>query len=155
MRGATGNNSSWRLSKIRSIIVSCAVLATIALPARASAQAVHAGHGAKGEIHLSQPLVVGTHTLKSGDYTIQCKTVNGQEYLVVTSVEDRAEVARVPCTPQTLQKKVAISEFRSVGRPDGSNVLTAVRIQGESIEHRIKASETPVWSRGAALSRAA
>jgi hypothetical protein len=125
---------------IRSILISCAVLATIALPTRASAQPVHAGHSAKGEISLSQPLVVGTKTLKPGDYTIQCKTIDGQEYLVVTSVEDRAEVARVPCTPQTLQKKVNVSEFSTVERSDGSSVLTAVRIQGESIEHRVTAS---------------
>ena len=48
----------------------------------------------------------------------------------MTSVEDRSEVARVPCTPQPLQKKIDISEFRSVERSDGSNVLTAVRIRG-------------------------
>ena len=125
---------------IRSILVSCALLAAIALPTRASAQAVHAGNSAKAEIHLSQPLVVGAQTLEPGDYTIQCKTIEGQEYLVVTSVEDRAEVARVPCTPQTLRKKVDISEFRTVERPDGSNVLTAVRIRGESIEHRVAAN---------------
>ena len=33
-----------------------------------------------------------------------------------------------------------VSEFRSVQRSDGSNVLTAVRIRGESIEHRATAS---------------
>ena len=51
--------------------------------------------------------------------------------------DDGREVARVPCRPEELQKKTEISEFRSVPRPDGIHALSAVRIKGETIAHRV------------------
>ncbi|OFW16920.1 MAG: hypothetical protein A3F69_05385 [Acidobacteria bacterium RIFCSPLOWO2_12_FULL_66_10] len=119
----------------RILIVTCGLL-VLALPALVSAQAVHPEASAKADLHVSQPLVVGTETLKPGDYKFQCITQDGQHYLVVTT-ERGKEVAKVPCTPEELGKKAEGVEFRSRNRPDGAQVLTAVRIKGETIAHRV------------------
>jgi hypothetical protein len=115
----------------------CGVLASITFPVLASAQPAHAANSPKAEFHLSQPLAVGSYALKPGDYKFQCKKINGQEFLVVTSADDGREVARVPCKPEELMKKVDVSEFRSVPRPDGGQALSAVRIRGEMLAHRV------------------
>jgi hypothetical protein len=125
----------WRTSMKRMIGAACGVLAMMAVPVLASAQTVHAVNSKKADLHLSEPMVVGTQTLEPGDYVFQCQTIDGKEYLVVKSNEGD-EVARVPCTPETLDKKVAISEFRMASR-DGKQYLTSVRIQGETIAHRV------------------
>ena len=116
----------------------CAVAAVVAFPARGWAQAAHSGKDSpKTDLHLTVPIVVGSTTLKAGDYKFQCKEVDGQHFLVVTAEDDGRELARVPCTPETLDKKVTTSEFRSIKRPDGTTALTAVRIKGETVAHRV------------------
>jgi hypothetical protein len=117
--------------------VMCGVLASIAFPAFASAQPAHAANSPKAEFHLSRPLAVGSETLKPGDYKFQCKKIGGQEFLIVTSADKGREVARVPCRPEELQKKIDESAFRSVPRPDGSHALSAVLIKGETMAHRV------------------
>jgi hypothetical protein len=119
------------------ISVLCGVLATVAVPAFASAQPPHAVNSSKAEFQLTEPLAVGGETLKPGDYKFQCKKIGEQEFLVVTSADDGREVARVPCRPEELQKKTEISEFRSVPRPDGIHALSSVRIKGETVAHRV------------------
>jgi hypothetical protein len=123
---------------MKSIIsVVCGVLATVAVPVLASAQPPHAVNSPKAEFQLSEPLVVGSVTLKPGAYTFQCKKIGEQEFLVVTSADDGREVARVPCRPEELQKKTEISEFRSVPRSDGIYALSSLRIKGETVAHRV------------------
>jgi hypothetical protein len=117
--------------------VLCGVLATIAFPVLASAQPAHAANSPKAEFQLSEPLAVGSQTVKPGDYRFQCKRIDGQEFLVVTSADDGREVARVLCKPEELPKKVDISEFRSVPGPGGIQVLSSVRIAGETMAHRV------------------
>jgi hypothetical protein len=63
--------------------------------------------------------------------------VNGEDMLVVTSEETGREVARVPCKPESLAKKTDVNELRTLTRPDGSSVLSAVHIRGENIAHRV------------------
>jgi hypothetical protein len=123
------------MMKIISVLF--AVLATVAVPALASAQPSHAANSPKAEFILSEPLVVGSETLEPGIYKFQCKKIGDEEFLVVTSADDGREVARVPCRPEQLQKKTEISEFRSVPRPDGIHALSSVRIKGETIAHRV------------------
>ncbi len=122
----------------RILIAACGVLAFVAWPVLGSAQPTHhAANSPKTDFHISQPLTVGGETLKPGDYTFQCKKINGQDVLVVTSAEDGREVARVPCRPESLATKTSVSELRSVPRPEGGNALTAIRIKGESVAHRV------------------
>jgi hypothetical protein len=119
----------------RMIGVACGMLAALAIPVLASAQVVHSETSKKADMHLAQPLIVGTQTLKPGDYRYQCLTINGETFLVITS-DSGEEVARVPCTPEHLAKKAELSEIRTTTR-DGQLYLTAVRIQGELVAHRI------------------
>ena len=121
----------------RIISLACGALAMLAIPAFASAQATHPGNSPKADFHLTESLVVGTTTLAAGDYKFQCKHIDGQEFLVVTSADDGREVARVPCRPEELQKKVEMSDFRSISGPSGVHQLTAVRIKGEMVSHRL------------------
>ena len=122
----------------RIIGIACGMLAALALPVLASAQVVHTEVSKKADMHLAQPMIVGTQTLQPGDYKYQCLTFNGEHFLVITS-ENGKEVARVPCTPEQLAKKADLSEVRSTTR-DGKIYLTAVRIEGELIGHRIVVS---------------
>lgn len=121
----------------RLIVSLCALALFVALPRAAAAQAhEHEGNSPKADFHLSKALVVGTTTLEPGDYRFQCLFVDGKHVLVVTS-DDGKEMARVPCEPEQLTSKVTLSDFRSINRPDGTVALTAVRIKGEKIAHRL------------------
>jgi len=119
------------------ISVVCGVLAAVALPALASAQPPHAVNSPKAELQVTEPLAVGSETLKPGEYKFQCKRIGEQEFLVITSADNGREVARVPCRPEELQMKIELSEFRSVPRPDGIHALTSLRIKGETVAHRV------------------
>ncbi len=119
----------------RMIGVACGMIAALAIPVLASAQVVHSETSKKADMHLTEPMIVGTQTLKPGDYKYQCFTSNGEHFLVITS-ESGEEVARVPCTPEPLAKKAETSEIRSTKR-DGKLYLTSVRIRGELIAHRV------------------
>jgi hypothetical protein len=121
-------------SVMKTLIAAFALLAIVALPGAAAAQH-HAGKSAKSDLRVSEPIVVGTTTLKPGDYTFQCVEIDGMHYLVVKEVEGK-EVARVPCEPETLSAKISSSDFRSIVK-DGKRYLTAVRIKGETVAHRV------------------
>jgi hypothetical protein len=112
------------------------VLAALAIPVLAAAQRAHSEMTKKAELHVTQPLVVGTQTLPAGDYHYHCITVNGETFLIVTSDDEGKEMARVPCTPEPLAKKAEMSDIRTITRA-GSVYLTAVRIKGELVMHRV------------------
>ena len=120
----------------RTIVAMIGVLAALAIPVLAAAQPAHSEMTTKkADLTLSQPLIVGTTTVEPGEYRYHCVTINGETFLVVTS--DRGnEVARVPCTPEPLAKKTELSDVRTTTR-DGKTYLTAVRIKGEMVMHRI------------------
>jgi hypothetical protein len=111
----------------------------VALPGVGSAQTTHTANSPKGDLLTSSPLVIGTTTLKPGSYKVQCITVDGQEFLVVTS-DDKQEVARVPCKPEVLAQAVKDTDIRSVKGADGVQTVTSVRIRGEKIAHTIATS---------------
>jgi len=123
---------------MRHLIVLLSVVALfVAVPNTAIAQDHHAGDSAKATFQISKPLVVGSTTLKPGEYQFQCLFVDGNHVLVVRSTEDGKELARVPCTAEQLSGKIETSDFRSVTRQDGQQALTAVRIKGETQAHRL------------------
>jgi len=118
----------------RLMFVVLGMLAMVARPALA--QAPHQD-SKPADFHVSSPLVVDTTTLKPGDYKFQCKMIDGKDYLVVTSVENRKEAVRVPCTPTALPGVAEYSQFLSTRSIDGTSALTGVRIKGETVEHRL------------------
>lgn len=122
----------------RIVVFACALVALVAVQAHAADQTMKA-KSPKAEFTLSSDMVVGTTTLKPGTYKFQCVTVDDGEFLVVTN-DDGKEVARVPCKPEELKAKNDVSDFRFTRRPDGVAELTAVRIRGEKIGHRIVAN---------------
>jgi len=125
----------------RTLVAVCAFVAVMALPGTGWAQMAHSGNSGKTNLHVSTALVVGDRTLKPGDYTFQCVEIDGKHFLVVKSIDD-GEITRVPCEPETLTAKVPISDFRTISH-DGRQYLTAVRIKGEDVAHRLipKAAE--------------
>lgn len=120
---------------MKTVVAALAFVAVVAFPAFAAAQGVHSEKSAKTDLHVSEPIVVGTQTLGVGDYTFQCVEIDGQHYLVVKASEGE-EVARVPCEPEQMTAKITVSDFRSIVR-DGKRYLTAVRIKGETVAHRV------------------
>jgi hypothetical protein len=84
---------------------------------------------------VTEAVVVGTQTVKPGDYNFQCVTIDGREYLVVTSPRNNAEIARVPCEPKPLGSKVQASSYSTVTGPNGASVLKAVQLKGEAVAH--------------------
>ena len=119
------------------VLVAAVASTIVAFPNVAASQADHHANSKKAEIHLSSPLTVGTTTLKIGDYNFQCIRFGDKDFLVVTTVEDGKEVARVPCTPEELVEKPNVSEMRAVPDGAGGRVLSGVRIRGEKIAHRV------------------
>ena len=119
----------------RIVVFACAIVALLAVQSRAADQTMKA-KSPKAEFTLSHDLVVGTTTLKPGVYKFQCVTVGEADYLVVTSDVGK-EVARVPCKTEELTAKNDLSDFRFLRRPDGVAELTAVRIRGEKIMHKV------------------
>src|SRR6478672_5147067 len=121
------------------VFAACIALTLLAFPRVAAAQANHHANSPKAEFHLSSPLTVGPTTLKIGDYKFQCVRIDGMDFLVVTSVDDGKEVARVPCKTEDLVEKTRTSEMRTVPDGRGGSTLAAVRIRGERIAHRVAA----------------
>jgi len=117
-------------------VLLAALAVFVALPTAAVAQEHFEHNSPKADFHLSNALVIGTTTVPPGDYEFQCVFENGKHFLVVIDADGR-EVARVPCRPEQLKTKIPISDFRSVTRPDGQAALTALRVKGELIEHRL------------------
>ena len=114
----------------------CSAVVLLALPASAIAQPAHVD-SRKVDFYLSSAIVVGTTTVQPGEYKFQCRKIGDKEFLVITFADNGKEVARVPCRPEMLDKKVAVTEYRSTTRPDGTSALTAVRIKGEMIAHNV------------------
>jgi hypothetical protein len=121
----------------RMLIATVGALALLAFPSVGSAQTERVANSKKADFHLSQALTIGTETLKPGDYRFQCIKINGEDLLVVTSEETGREVARVPCKMEMLPAKTDVNELRTVSKADGSSVLSAVRIKGETVAHRV------------------
>lgn len=109
-----------------------AVLAALALAPAASALAQHPA--SRASVTLSTPVVVGATTLGPGRYRFECKEIEGTHVMVIS--REGKEVARVACTPVTLDSKVGETGYRTVLRDD-ARVLTEIRIKGETVAHRL------------------
>jgi hypothetical protein len=121
----------------RFLVVGFAAVALIALPGRASAQADHSEKSHKTQIHVSDPIYIGATLVEPGDYKVECKSIDGQHTIVVTPVDSKKEIVRVPCKTITLDEKIDMSQFRTVTRRDGTRALVDVRFKGETIAHTV------------------
>jgi hypothetical protein len=116
-----------------------ALVAALLIPVRAIAQAAHdhSYQSPKAVISVAEDLVVGTVTLKPGEYKFQCRTFGDRTFLVVTNVYTGKEIARVPCVREQLNGVISDSEFRTIAQADGTHTLVSVRIKGESVAHKV------------------
>jgi hypothetical protein len=111
-------------------LLAVALLAVLALAPTVSAQ----DQTSKANISFSTPVVVGTATLSPGRYQVQCRMIDGQHVMVI--LQKGKEVARIPCTPVTLDSKVDETGYRTILRED-VRVLTEIRIKGETVGHKL------------------
>ena len=100
-------------------------------------------------MELTEPATLGTTLLKPGHYRFKHATENGQDLLVVNqqhTTTNRSshyatgrgtEVSRVPCQIVPLDAKVKSTELHVRKQPDGSRVITQIRIRGEGAGHLI------------------
>jgi hypothetical protein len=124
---------------MKKMIAAFTLVAASMLPVRAIAQTAHEHpyDSPKATISVEKDLVVGTTTLKTGEYRFQCRTFEGKTFLVVTDAQTGKELARVPCVRETLDAQVTDTQFRSVVRQDGTRVLVSLRIKGEAFAHNL------------------
>ena len=122
-------------------------LASLGVVAAAQTSAIPIGKN--GDVELAQPTTLGTTVLKSGHYRFKHVTQDGQDYLVVSQQETMrkqrmhygtgsgTEVARVVCQIVPLDAKVKDTSLYMRNQPDGSRVVTQIRIRGERAGHLI------------------
>jgi hypothetical protein len=118
----------------RSLVAVCLAAIVTLLSTPSFAQTAHVT-GGKTDLPVTTALVVGSTTLQPGDYKIQCQTIEGKEYLVVTA--KGKEVARVACKSEALNEKVTDSSVLTASNADGSKKLVGVRIKGETSSHTV------------------
>lgn len=116
-------------------LLAVAMLAVLALAPAVSAQDEH--QTSKTNISFSTAVAVGTATLSPGRYRVECRMIDGQHVMVI--IQQGKEVARIPCTPVTLDSKVDETGYRTVLREE-VRVLTEIRIKGETIAHKLAAA---------------
>lgn len=128
------------------------VLATIG-GAVAAAQTASLPIGKNGDVEFTEAVLVGATTLQAGHYRFKHTMQNGQHYLLISrqqmatrqpagagtnqhyGVGKGTEVARVPCDVVPLDAKVKQTELHTRVQPDGSHVVTQIRIEGEGSGH--------------------
>lgn len=121
----------------RLMFVACLALVAIVFPLRAAAQPPAHADSKKATLTIYDELTVGTTVLRPGEYKVQCRTIEGKTFLIVTAQETGKEMARVACVRETLDAKVSESEFRTLKTSNGPRTLTVVRIKGEMAQHKI------------------
>lgn len=121
-------------------------------PLVAAAQTVPLGKN--GDVELSNAARIGTVDLQPGHYRLQHVTTDGQHFLIVKSQPETRrggmhyasgpgkEIARIPCQVVTLDKKVKATELHTRKQPDGTTVITQIRIRSEGAGHLIALEPT-------------
>lgn len=122
---------------MKRLILSVCVTVFALIPLAAAAQGAAHENSPRATITVDNPTLVGTTTLKPGEYRFQCRHIDGKTYLVVSAVESGKEIVRVPCQEEALPVKVDASQLRVVVGADGTRTLQSVRIKNDTIAHRI------------------
>ena len=130
--------------------VSILTLTLASMGAVAAAQTATIPIGKNGDIELTQPTALGTTVLKPGHYRLKHAMQDGQHFLIISRQQMRmlrggqhfatgggTEVARVACQLAPLDANIKDTELHTRRLPDGSHVITQIRIRGEGAGHLI------------------
>lgn len=115
----------------------------------AAAQPAPTAIGKNGDVELTAETRIGATALKPGHYRFRHATQDGQHYLVINQrgraairqgdVSDATgrgwEIARVPCEIVPLDATAKNTAMYITRQPDGSQVITQIRIRGERGGH--------------------
>lgn len=119
----------------------------------ASAQTTSLPIGKNGDVEFTEAVTVGTTVLQPAHYRFTHTMQNGQHYLVISRQQmampgpsgsgttmhygagKGTEIARVPCQFVEVDGKIKQTELHTRKGPDGSQVLTQIRIAGEGTGH--------------------
>ena len=121
---------------MKSLILAVCTTLVVLWPIRAAAQEPAHADSPRVTITVDNPTLVGDTMVKPGSYKFQCREIAGKRFLVVTDYRNK-EVARVPCTEESMPEKIADSQLRSIVRADGLRALQSVRLKGETVAHRV------------------
>ena len=138
------------MHRISRVSITALALAVLGIGS-AAAQNASIPIGKNGDVELTNPTSVGTTALKPGHYRFKHVTENGADYLVVSQQQTQragrgsdhyatgagTEVARVVCQVVPLDKKVKDTALYTRTQPDGSRVVTQIRIRGEGAGHLV------------------
>lgn len=133
----------YSIPRVFAMALTFAALGTVS-----AAQTASIPIGKNGDVELTEPTALGTTTLKPGHYRFKYAAQDGQHFLVVSHQQTQSlrggqhyatgggtEVARVPCDVVKLDAKVKNTELHTRKQPDGSRVITQIRIRGEGAGH--------------------
>ncbi len=112
------------------VLTALALVCGTALIAQAS-EHHQAGKKIRDEITLAQPVMVGSVTLKAGQYQIICDGAT----ISFTFVQTGEKVLTVPCRGKELASKAAQTEVYIEPGPNGIGVVTKILLKGSNIEH--------------------
>ena len=122
----------------------------------AAAQPAPTAIGKNGDVELTAETRIGATALKPGHYRFRHATQDGQHYLVINQrgraairqdVSDATgrgwEIARVPCEIVPLDATAKNTAMYITTQPDGSQVITQIRIRGERGGHLLALQPKP------------
>jgi hypothetical protein len=122
---------------MRSLMFAVCTAFVLLFPLRAAAQDPLHADSPRVTITVNNPMLVGNAVLKPGDYLFQCREFDGKTFLVISQVESKKEILRIPCEKESLDARNVNSELRAIVNANGTRVLQSIRIKGETIGHRI------------------
>ena len=115
----------------------------------ALAQSASIAIGRNGDFELTRPARLGTITLDPGHYRLRHQLQNGDHFLVVNRRGEQRrgsthyvtgpdkEIGRVACQVVTLGEQVRETVLYHRADPDGTSVITQIRMRGERGGHVI------------------
>jgi hypothetical protein len=112
------------------VLTALALVCGTALIAQAPAHQ-HLGKKIRDQFTIEQPVLIGSVTLKAGQYEIICDGAT----MSFKFVETGANVLTVPCHGKELTTKAAQTEIYMSEGPKGVSVVTRILLKGSNIEH--------------------
>lgn len=121
----------------------------------AAAQPAPTAIGKNGDVELTAETRIGATALKPGHYRFRHATQDGQHYLVINQrpamrranethpMGGGSEIARVPCDIVPLDATAKNTAMYTTLQPDGSQVITQLRIRGERGGHLLALQPKP------------
>ena len=112
------------------VLTALALVCGTALIAQAPAHQ-HIGKKIRDEITIEQPVMIGSATLKAGQYEIICDGAT----MSFTYVQTGEKVLTVQCHGKEMASKATTTEVYIEPGPKGVGVVTKILLKGSNIEH--------------------